>query len=93
MNTFYEVTVSIIFDNNDDDYIDTETKSTVSAIELRNMNKKILVEPLECYICLDKLCPGSIVRQLSCQHCFCINCIDPWLLEYNRSCPICKRVQ
>jgi hypothetical protein len=67
--------------------------NTLSSHELNTLSKIILKSNIECYICLDKLCKGSCVRQLKCQHCFCINCIDEWLLTYNNTCPICKTSQ
>ncbi|KAJ3333206.1 E3 ubiquitin-protein ligase rnf13 [Blyttiomyces sp. JEL0837] len=44
-----------------------------------------------CAICIDEFVVGSRVRELPCHHQFHDSCIDPWLLNHNRLCPICKR--
>ena len=44
----------------------------------------------ECSICLQKFKPVSIVRTLSCNHPFHINCIDTWLSS-NITCPHCRK--
>ncbi|KAI9284200.1 hypothetical protein BC943DRAFT_326541 [Umbelopsis sp. AD052] len=31
------------------------------------------------------------IRRLPCGHGFCVACIDPWLMQRSRNCPICKR--
>lgn len=61
------------------------TREQIDAIE-----RCFLETSTECYICLDKLLPGSRVRRLKCKHMFCIDCIDNWLSEYNNQCPVCK---
>ena len=44
-----------------------------------------------CPICLDDFKEGQIVRMLPhCGHCFCIGCVDQWLLDHSRSCPTCR---
>ncbi|KAJ1560576.1 hypothetical protein HK096_008082, partial [Nowakowskiella sp. JEL0078] len=44
-----------------------------------------------CAICIDEFVVGDRLRQLPCRHQFHDTCIDPWLLQHNRLCPICKR--
>ena len=44
-----------------------------------------------CAICLDDFEPKMHVRILPCRHVFHSTCVDPWLLQHNRLCPICKR--
>ncbi|KAI9366090.1 hypothetical protein DFJ73DRAFT_807076 [Zopfochytrium polystomum] len=44
-----------------------------------------------CAICIDEFLIGSRVRKLPCNHQFHDACIDPWLINHNRLCPICKR--
>jgi hypothetical protein len=65
--------------------------STISIEDINNLHKCILTESIECYICLDKLLPGSCVTQLPCTHKFCFDCIKQWLNEYNTTCPTCKK--
>ncbi|KAJ2955957.1 hypothetical protein NQZ79_g8125 [Umbelopsis isabellina] len=34
---------------------------------------------------------NRLIRRLPCGHGFCVACIDPWLTQRSRNCPICKR--
>ncbi|KAI8089819.1 uncharacterized protein BX664DRAFT_333988 [Halteromyces radiatus] len=45
----------------------------------------------ECPICLDTFHIGSEYRILPCHHTFHISCVDPWLLGYKSSCPVCNQ--
>ena len=42
-----------------------------------------------CIICLDEFQPGEDIRRLRCQHYFHRACVDKWLLERQRTCPLC----
>lgn len=44
-----------------------------------------------CAICIDEFEVGNRVRKLPCLHQFHDSCVDPWLINHNRLCPICKR--
>ena len=44
-----------------------------------------------CAICLDEFDDGAILRVLHCKHEFHQECIDQWLLEKSRVCPLCKQ--
>lgn len=44
-----------------------------------------------CAICIDDMESTTLVRGLSCGHIFHPECIDPWLLEKQARCPLCKR--
>ena len=43
-----------------------------------------------CTFCLDDYNNDSNIRQLKCEHLFHINCIDPWVLNEDFKCPVCR---
>lgn len=44
-----------------------------------------------CPICLEEFHYGDVVKILPCKHVFHMDCLDPWFLEQNASCPVCKK--
>ncbi|KAL3537112.1 hypothetical protein ACH5RR_000478 [Cinchona calisaya] len=44
----------------------------------------------QCYICLAEYVEGDRLRVLPCQHEYHMLCIDKWLKEINRVCPLCR---
>eukprot|EP00158_Paraphelidium_tribonemae_P004230 Partr_v1_DN26648_c2_g1_i1_m69536 putative RING finger protein len=43
-----------------------------------------------CAICIEDYGEDDLIRQLPCKHTFHSTCIDPWVMEKNASCPLCK---
>lgn len=47
-------------------------------------------EAAQCYICLVEYDEGDCMRILPCHHEFHSTCIDKWLTEIHRVCPLCR---
>ncbi|CAN1143954.1 Receptor homology region, transmembrane domain-and RING domain-containing protein 1 [Linum perenne] len=47
-------------------------------------------EAAQCYICLVEYDEGECIRVLPCHHEFHRACIDKWLTEIHRVCPLCR---
>uniref|UniRef100_A0ACD5TGV1 Uncharacterized protein n=1 Tax=Avena sativa TaxID=4498 RepID=A0ACD5TGV1_AVESA len=47
-------------------------------------------EDAQCYICLVEYEEGDSVRILPCNHEFHLTCVDKWLKEIHRVCPLCR---
>ncbi|XP_039056295.1 uncharacterized protein LOC120199191 isoform X1 [Hibiscus syriacus] len=47
-------------------------------------------ETVQCFICLGEYEQGDIIRRLPCTHEFHRTCIDKWLKEIHRVCPLCR---
>lgn len=44
-----------------------------------------------CIICQNDLMSTDTVRMLSCHHIFHDECVTPWIIDKNGTCPLCKR--
>lgn len=53
-------------------------------------HKHLTEEAAQCYICLVEYEEGDSVRILPCHHEFHKTCVDKWLKEVHRICPLCR---
>eukprot|EP01068_Selenidium_serpulae_P014763 Selendium_serpulae@DN6140_c2_g1_i12.p1 len=56
-----------------------------------NMEKNADEDNSQCMICFEEYAVGDVVRFLPCMHRFHTACVDPWLKERSKLCPICKK--
>eukprot|EP00252_Welwitschia_mirabilis_P020561 TRINITY_DN5068_c0_g1_i10.p1 TRINITY_DN5068_c0_g1~~TRINITY_DN5068_c0_g1_i10.p1 ORF type:complete len:515 (-),score=85.65 TRINITY_DN5068_c0_g1_i10:537-2081(-) len=47
-------------------------------------------EEAQCYICLSEYEEGDKIRTLPCHHEYHMACVDKWLKEIHRVCPLCR---
>eukprot|EP00252_Welwitschia_mirabilis_P020568 TRINITY_DN5068_c0_g2_i1.p1 TRINITY_DN5068_c0_g2~~TRINITY_DN5068_c0_g2_i1.p1 ORF type:complete len:519 (+),score=68.77 TRINITY_DN5068_c0_g2_i1:370-1926(+) len=47
-------------------------------------------EKMQCYICLSDYEEGDKIRTLPCRHEYHMACVDKWLKEIHRVCPLCR---
>ncbi|KAL2491361.1 RING-type domain-containing protein [Abeliophyllum distichum] len=71
-------------------------ESVVDAFPLKYYKKQKAIESdtsdvQQCYICLADYEEGDKLRVLPCNHEYHVACIDKWLKEINRVCPLCRR--
>lgn len=65
----------------------------VESLPVKVYNKSTIVqseEVTQCYICLLEYEEGDAMRTLPCHHEFHKKCIDKWLKEIHRVCPLCR---
>ncbi|ORZ21112.1 hypothetical protein BCR42DRAFT_406844 [Absidia repens] len=56
-----------------------------------NMDLTTYDGEMECPICLDHVDQSVEYRVLPCRHTFHTSCIDPWLINYKSTCPVCSK--
>eukprot|EP01018_Ginkgo_biloba_P002066 Gb_26597 [translate_table: standard] len=70
-------------------------ESVVDSFPLRNYKKSdksenVNEEVAQCYICLADYEEGDKIRVLPCHHEYHMACVDKWLKEIHRVCPLCR---
>ncbi|XP_067615486.1 E3 ubiquitin-protein ligase Godzilla isoform X2 [Eurosta solidaginis] len=66
-------------------------KNMLKKLPILKYTKNCDLSQDTCVICLDEFAEGDKLRILPCKHPYHSHCIDPWLTENRRVCPICKR--
>ncbi|XP_047083045.1 uncharacterized protein LOC124693610 [Lolium rigidum] len=69
-------------------------ESVVNALPCKSYKKLVTAQcsaDLEqCHICLTEYEDGDQIRTLPCKHEFHLQCVDKWLKEVHRVCPLCR---
>ncbi|MFS7923264.1 putative transcription factor C2H2 family [Helianthus anomalus] len=68
----------------------TEVVEALPVKLYRKLSKHVNEDDAQCYICLVEYDDGDEVRVLPCHHEFHRLCIDKWLKEIHRICPLCR---
>ncbi|KAL8156749.1 hypothetical protein AgCh_001741 [Apium graveolens] len=68
----------------------TETVDSLPLKLYSKSQKHLIEEAAQCYICLVEYEEGDSVRILPCHHEFHKTCVDKWLKEIHRICPLCR---
>lgn len=105
-HTLYHVFSSLVFNQVDNismfDHVDNSNmepvKLTVSqdeinkipTFEYQNLSNEIKNFNDACSICKMDYLPTDEIRHIKCNHVFHKECIDPWLLNENYKCPVCR---
>ncbi|XP_045786125.1 uncharacterized RING finger protein C4G3.12c-like [Trifolium pratense] len=64
--------------------------NVVESLPVKLYEKLHKEDTTQCYICLVEYEDGDSVRVLPCHHEFHRTCIDKWLKEIHRVCPLCR---
>ena len=70
-----------------------ENRRSRQRIDVNNLNTLLLCEELpdeSCSICLEDFKTGDEIKKLNCTHVFHKECLEPWLNNNNRNCPMCR---
>jgi hypothetical protein len=71
----------------------TPTKTGITRMNVVQMPRVLAsdVGADQCSICFDEYGEDDLVTQLPCKHHFCTKCIERWLTQRSKRCPICKQ--
>ena len=70
-----------------------ENRRSRQRIDVNNLNTLLLCNELpdeSCSICLEEFKSGDNIKKLNCTHIFHKECLEPWLNDNNRNCPMCR---
>lgn len=62
----------------------------VDLLPIKQYTKSQTEDSSQCYICLVEYEEGDTIRTLPCHHEFHRTCVDKWLKEIHRVCPLCR---
>ncbi|ESQ39649.1 hypothetical protein EUTSA_v10000852mg [Eutrema salsugineum] len=62
----------------------------VDLLPVKKYTKSQSDDSSQCYICLVEYEEGDTIRTLPCHHEFHRTCVDKWLKEIHRVCPLCR---
>ncbi|CAL8137675.1 unnamed protein product [Orchesella dallaii] len=71
----------------------SNTKKALAKTPTRSIeqtDKVVSGEGESCVICWELYTAGDMLRTLPCRHEFHKECVDPWLLEHQPTCPLCR---
>eukprot|EP01060_Flectonema_neradi_P001130 TRINITY_DN10677_c0_g2_i2.p1 TRINITY_DN10677_c0_g2~~TRINITY_DN10677_c0_g2_i2.p1 ORF type:complete len:201 (+),score=41.00 TRINITY_DN10677_c0_g2_i2:131-733(+) len=83
-DTDYEVLLSL-----DDSINRSASKEAINSIPEFKARSRIHTK-CNCSICLSPFKVRQNLKKLPCSHTFHSQCLDRWLSEYNKFCPLCK---
>eukprot|EP00494_Astrolonche_serrata_P028539 UN28806 len=75
--------------------IENSPKQTLTPTELDQIQCSLYIatpdntDSQSCSICLDTLKNNDLIRTLNCLHVFHKKCVDQWLLNEKKTCPLC----
>ena len=62
-------------------------------VDINSINTLVVCDELPdniCSVCLDEFKEDDILKKLNCEHIFHKDCLEPWLNNNNRNCPLCR---
>ena len=62
-------------------------------IDINSINTLVICDELPdniCSVCLEEFKEDDILKKLNCEHIFHKDCLEPWLNNNNRNCPLCR---